>query len=510
MADLLIRHRGAPRARAARRQRGDALVAAASILAPSRQLRLNNYPWQTEAWNFYRDGVGAFKYGMLWHAQTMSRVRLTAAVSIPGGEEPEPITDGPAAELMAEFFGGPAGQSQYMYDMDVQLEVPGEGYVVAQPEPDGGDPDAKRWAVRSNTEINVTSGRVTINGARAKAVDLWQVEVDEGVWENLPYETLVFRQWIADQEKHWRADSPTRGALRTLRIIDLLERRIMAMAVSRLASNGLLLYPNEVTFPAKPGFENAPDPFTAEWLDIAAKTIENPGSALAAIPMPIKVPQQFIDSFKHMDFSNTFDERLMEILSMEYDALATAMNMPKEVVTGMGSTSHWNAWTLDEQGVETHIKPPAELMCQGVTRGWLHPALKASGAPTRTDQGEIICWYDTSELDVPPDRSQAADDAYDRQVINASSYRNAKGFSEADKPTNSELRDQLLVQMAKDPASAPAAIEELTGTPVAGASTGPGGVDDGSPANQPTPATGPETPAQAPRTPAQPPAPSAG
>src|SRR5262252_1818652 len=136
------------RHRAARRSE-TVLTAAASILAPSRQLRLNNYPWQQEAWQFYREGVGAFKYAMLWHAQTMSRVRLTAAVSIPGGEEPEPITDGPATEMMAEFFNGPPGQSQFMYDMDIQLEVPGEGYVIAQPEPDGGDPNAKRWAVRS-------------------------------------------------------------------------------------------------------------------------------------------------------------------------------------------------------------------------------------------------------------------------------------------------------------------------------------------------------------------------
>lgn len=495
MADLLIRRRH----RVARSD-APALTAAASILMPSRMLRLNNYPWQSEAWNFYREGVGAFKYGMLWHAQTMSRVRLTAAVAVPGGEEPQPVTDGPAAELIAQFFGGPAGQSQYMYDMDIQLEVPGEGYVVAQPDGESGDPNAKRWAVRSNTELQVTSGRVRINGARGRSVDVWRVEVDEGVWEPLPYETLVFRQWIPDQEKHWRADSPTRGALRTLRIIDLLERRIMAMAVSRLASNGILFYPQEVTFPPKPGFEKAADPFTAEWLDIAGKTIDNPGSALAAIPMPVKVPQQYIKDFVHMDFANPFDERLMEILRMEYDNLATAMNMPKEVVTGMGSTSHWNAWTLDEQGIETHIKPPAEVICQGVTKGWLHPALLAEGQPTSTADGELICWYDTSELDVPPDRSQAADAAFDRQVITATAYRNAKGFSEADTPTKSELREQLLVQLAKDPTAAPAAIEELTGSPVAGVTTGPGGVEE----TQPAPAAGP------PRTPAQPSPPSAG
>ena len=125
MADVLVRRRGDSR-RSVTRHR-DVLTAAASIVRPSRQLRLSKYPWQTDLWNYYREGVGAFKFGMLWHTQTMSRVRLTAAISRAGGEEPEPISDGPAAEAMAEFYGGPSGQSQYMAAMDLQLQIPGEG-----------------------------------------------------------------------------------------------------------------------------------------------------------------------------------------------------------------------------------------------------------------------------------------------------------------------------------------------------------------------------------------------
>jgi hypothetical protein len=323
---------------------------------------------------------------------------------------------------------------------------------------------------------------------------LWQIEVDEGVWKTLPYETHVFKQWYPDAEKSWRPDSPARASLGALRVLRMLHNRVIAMSVSRLASNGILLYPQEVTFPPKPGYEGTPDPFTAEWLDIASKVIDNPGSALAAIPMPLKVPHSYIESFKHLDFANSYDERIAELINLYYDKLAIGMNMPKEVVTGMGGTNHWNAWQLDEQGITVHIAPAAELITQGVTKGWLHPALKAVGEKTRTPDGEIIVWYDTSELVVPPDRSAAADSAYDRQEISGKAYRREKGFAEGDKPTKQELREQLLLQMSKDATSAPVAIEELTGTPVAGATTGPGGEDDGTPASQPTPATGPNSP----------------
>jgi hypothetical protein len=472
---------------------------------PSRALRLNKYPWQSTLWNYYRDGIGAFKYAMLWHSQTMSRVRLTAAISEPGGDEPTPITEGPAVDAMLDFYGGPSGQSQYMGQMDLQLQIPGEGYVVGEEDPD--DSSKKIWCVKSNAEMQVVSGKKKRGGT----TDLWSVQIDEGVWKTLPEESVVFRQWIPDPERGWRPDSPARGALRTMQLIDMLERRVMAQAVSRLAMNGVLKIASEITFPINPDFKDAHDPFIAEWLDIAGKAIENPGSALAAMPLPLKIPAQYFDKIEHLEFANTFDERLMEILRFAYDSLAVAMNMPKEVMTGMGDTSHWNAWSLDEQGIETHIKPPAEQLVQGLTKTYLKPWLRAAGAPLFDSSGaEFIVWYDTSELDVPPDLSAAADAAYDRQAITRKEYATAKGFSGEALPTKSELREQLLLQMAKDPANAPAAIEELTGSPVAGASTGPGGVDGGTPSTQPTPATGPRTPSmpQAPANPSQPTAPA--
>lgn len=476
------------------------LVASAGIVAPNRLLRLQNYEWQRELWGFYRS-LDAFRYAMLWYSQTMSKVRITAAVARRGGDEPEPVTDGPAAEAVAEFFGGSSGQAQYMRQMSIQLGVPGEGYVFAVPDPD--TPGGMCWHVKSNTEIQVKSGRVQDPTTRvARTMDLWEFEVEEGQWTTQPPETLAFKQWYPDAEKSWRPDSPARAALNDMRVLAMLNSRVIAMSVSRLASNGILLYPQEITFPAKPGFEDELDPFTAEWLDIAGKVIENPGSALAAIPLPIKVPQQYIKDFTHMDFANTYDEKLAALIDLYYDKLSIGMNMPKEVITGLGETSHWNSWQLDEQGITVHIAPGAELMLAGATKGYLQPWLKAAGAPLRDAKGdEYIMWPDTSELVVPPDRSTAADQARDRVLISDAAYRREKGFGESDAPEKTEQRDQVLLHMAlTDPTNGPAAFEELFGTPLAGASPGPGGAD----VSQPPPASGPGQQAPPERNPSTP------
>ena len=491
MADTLKRTRRSE----VRTRRGgnnaEALTASAAIVAPTRNLRLFNLTWQNEAWNFYRT-LGTLKYGVNWRAQAMSRVRLRAAISHDDGEEPELLDDGPAADLMSQFFNGTPGQSQFMQQASIHAEVPGEMFVVISDDPDTNE---RCWYVKSTSELHPTSVRVrNASGRGSSVVDGWEMLIDAGVWQTLSPETIVFKIWQPDPQFSYLPDSPVQGVLRTLRTIDLMERRIIAQSVSRLASNGILYYPQEATFAPKPGYDpqSGMDPFTFEFLEVAGKTIENPGSALAAIPMPLKVPKDLIQYFVHQKYDSPYDERTMEILAYEYDRLATGLNLPKEMITGMGETSHWNAWALDESAVKIHVNPGAEMLCHGVTIGYLHPGLKAMGLSPITPAGRLIAWYDPSELVQPPDLSAAADQAYDRDEISGDAYRELKGMDTSMKPSKEQLREQLLLKMAKDPTNGPAAIEELTGSPVAGASTGPGGVDESdSPDDQPTPATGP-------------------
>jgi hypothetical protein len=198
-------------------------------------------------------------------------------------------------------------------------------------------------------------------------------------------------------------------------------------------------------------------------LDIAERAIDNPASALAALPLPIKLPSEHFDKFKHVPFSNPFDEKTMEILDGLYDKLSIAMNMPKEVVTGMGSTSHWNAWTLSEEGIETHIKPDAEAYCRGLTTAYLHPWLRAAGLPISNSEGTFIVWYDTEKLDTQPNLAEAADAARDRHIISDAAYRNSKGYTENDAPDNEELARQLLMDAVKaDPSMLQSVVSILT------------------------------------------------
>ncbi|MEU9323196.1 hypothetical protein AB0D91_05190 [Streptomyces canus] len=390
----------------------------------------------------------------------LSRIRLYAAKLEPGADEPVRAEAGTAVDFMTTLGGGVAGQASLMSGFGTQLAVPGESYLVGET-----INGVERWAVRSIDEVRAARQHFEV--------------IDENTpsngtkWRPLGDNSLVTRVWRPHKRFHYRADSPARAARGKMRELELINRYIMAQFLSRLASAGVILFPDEVTFPAKEEFAEAADPFVAEWIEIAATAIRNPGTASAVVPLPIKVPAEYVDKIKHIDFTLQLDEKILDKRESAIKGLATMLNMPAEVLLGMGDVNHWGQWMLEESALKTHIAPEAEIICQALTAGYLQPRLKASGVE---DWAQWVVWYDMSELTLRPDRSDNAFAAYDRMEINGSALRRETGFDEADKPTTEELQEQALKVIIKTlPSAAPSALPLLTGQHVDVTSNDPGG-----------------------------------
>lgn len=405
----------------------NALTASARLLNDIQRPIIKNLSWQEEAWGYYDSG-GDLWFAVNWRANALSRIRLRAAKLDPESSEPEFLDDGPAAELVGQLAGGIGGQAAIMKKFGQLLGVPGEGNLIIF------DKDAARVVeVRSNDDVRV---------APRSRPRQFQVRQGEADWETLPVESLVVRIWDPDPRESWRPTSMTRACLVYLREIDYYNRKIIAQLLSRLASNGFLLIPEEVTFPVNPAFKDAPDPFIAEIVDIASKAIRNPGTASAAIPIPLRVPAEFIERFRHLIVANEVSEADLNNRDRAVARLAATLDMPQEVVTGLGDTNHWNAAGLDAEGVKKHISPTAEIICHGLTEGYLRPMLEAAGE----DTGNIIVWYDPSELTAKPDLSDRAVQLNDKMLIDDEAARREAGFDQSDAPDPDELQKMLLRQ----------------------------------------------------------------
>lgn len=430
-------------------QQPNALTAAAApVTSPRTELIRNTDSWQEEAWG-YHESLGEFRYAVDWESKRLSRVRLYAAKLEPGADEPVRAEAGTAVELMTAMAGGVAGQATIMNGLATQLSVPGEGYLIVE-----NVNGIEQWSVRSNDEVRAARGGYEVADENA---------VNGGTnWRPLATNSLnPLRVWRPNKRWHHIADSPARAARSTMRELELVNRHIVAQYLSRLASAGVVIFPDEITFPVREEFADAPDPFIAEWIENGAEAIRTPGTAAGTLPMPIKVPGEWVDKIRHLDFTLKIDEKIIEKRDSAIKRLASQLNVPAEVLLGMSDLNHWNAWISDENSLKVDVAPDAELICQALTTGYLQPRLRASDVE---DWASWVVWYDMSELTLRPDRSADAIQLYDRLEIDGDALRRETGFDEADKPDDDELEQQALrILLRTQPQAALTALARLLG-----------------------------------------------
>lgn len=474
-----------------------ALTAAATTYTPQEYRAggiWHTQSWQAEAWGFYNT-LGEFSEAVDWQARAMSRIHLAAAEVMPEG--PQLLEEGPAADLMAAFCGGAPGHAAFLAAITPHLKVPGEGWLIAERSDPSIPLAAAEWGVYSTECVDARGGG-------------WWVQVGDSVWRPLAVDALPMRIHQPHPRYPWLATSSAEAAVPIMRRIDLIDRRIIAMMISRLAMNGLLLIPQEGTFSVPEQYADAPDPFVAELIDIAGKNIADPGRASAGIPIPVKFEGDLIAKWRLLKPEDPLDEWLLKEREDELGRLGDALSISRERVSGgIGQANHWSAWQISEEELRLSFAPTAELICGALTKAYLQPALQVMGlSPVGPNGGRLIAWYDPSELAARPDLAAAAQALYALGELSGVALRRESGFTEADAPDPKELAGWVWRTVLKDPNLSAEAVKQLIGAVVATPQApvaGEGGSVPG-PVPEPTlPATGPPpTRAVAPPVPAAP------
>lgn len=385
--------------------------------------------WQDTGWQHY-DICGELRFGVTWLGNALSRARLFAGYIDDNEDEPVAKEDGRPAELVAGIHGGQSGQSQMLQRIGVHLSVPGESFEVTFTE--GGE---QRWATLCSDEISEKAGKVVIQ------LDGEDVE--------LPPDHHIIRVWRPHPRKHWEADSPVRGLLPVLHELERLTAHILAQAESRLAGAGLLLVPDNITFPVQDEEGNPTQGVGAnEFLKVLVTAmvtpISNRDSASAVVPIVAQGPAEAIEAVKHLTFSTPLDEASMGLRQEAIRRLALGLDMPPEVLLGMADANHWSAWEISEAAVTQHIEPLLNVIAHGLTVGYLRPALRAEGHP---EPERWVVTYDTSELVNRPNRGPDALALFERGELTGQALRREHGFGESDGPTIAERAQRELRTM---------------------------------------------------------------
>lgn len=449
---------------------GTAVLASAALISKA-QVRTvvgRKQDWQRDAWDLY-DSVTELRYGVTWIANACSRARLYVGIVDPdGSSEPVPLdlsTDEDtgvvdldaqqAVAVLDELCGGQLGQSEMLRRIAIHLNVPGESYLIGfddaeadteqygqdVPNPvsdDHGD-EGRRWLVCSADELQSTGAGLKI---LSPEMPNEYIDID-------PERSTILRIWRPHPRVGYNADSPLLALRQPLRELVDLSAHITASAESRLAGAGVLFVPDELTTPSPEQSEGVnplhADPFTAALIEAMAAPLKNRDSASAVVPLVVRGPAEKGKELKHLSFNTPLDENIQDLRDSAIRRVATGMDMPPEVLTGMSGANHWTAWQVEESAIKLHIEPLLGLIADSLTTNLLRPALKALGI---NGWQKYAIWYDTSDLTMRPNRGPEADTAYANQVISDAAYLRELGFSEEDAPDEKERARRLMERVA--------------------------------------------------------------
>jgi hypothetical protein len=428
-------------------------------LKSGQQQKTTDTGWQDRAWAHY-DSTPEVRFAAQWISGAMSAATLYAGRLADDGKTIEHVTTGRAAEIVAAIAGGPEGQSQLLGRMGPHLVVPGEGWLVIRPRTDG--KDGMEWHVLSVQEVR-KQGQKLIAEIDGEDVEVPPADPDGPADDKAP---VAIRVWQPHPRRYLEADSPVRASLGVLEELQLLNAAVSAIARSRLTGRGVLLVPKGTRFPSTPVQGDAEDDLIEVFMEVAETAIREPMSASATVPIILEVPAEHIAAIKHLTFESDFDELAIKLRDEQIRRWAAGMDVPAEVLLGMGGINHWGAWQLKEEAIALGVQPRLDTVAHAFTTQWLRPLL--DGEP---DADRYVVATDTSALRVRGNRSQTALEVFKVGGIGGAARRRETGFTEDDAPTAEEVaaRRRTEQQQEEEPgqgeAPAPLPVDESEGEP---------------------------------------------
>lgn len=436
--------------------------------------------WQTSAWD-YRDTVPELQFVASFVRSSLGRLRVFPAERRPRGISPQPldrppgVTQGPGADEIeldsdikpAVREAAIAASSRLNLDqhgstllarLGENLEFAGEAYLLGE----DGD-EGETWSIRSVSEVQIGNGTVRLvdpgSGAGGRDLEPGRHELLR-LWNPHPR----YEQW---------PDSPIAALLETCEAMVLLSRRGRAHDRSRISKGKALFLPWELSLQRAgsapvsadaEGVDEDDDPFMDELTSYMMTPITNDADPSAIVPLIVRGQTHTPDGSAlmkdaigtvdlHNDDPKDLDTRRDNLVAI----LARGIDLPPEVLTGIGDTNHWNGAVISAETVKSHIEPRAERMVDALTVAYLWPALKAMGF-SRAEREKVCLWFDPSELMQDPDRGQAAKDAHESGVISDATMRRALGFTDEDKPSDMEKLTRTLTEGRAYEASIPVLI----------------------------------------------------
>lgn len=395
--------------------------------------------WQTELWRLY-DCVPEFSRGANWIGQACSRVRLYVAEVNENGEVQREVKPGSRiGKVGASLLGGPERQPDLLRLAGTSMIVSGEFWILGL----SVDGDEDKWFVVQPNELRQLENFLSY----PEADPLRQFVYDTG---NTRYELregrdIVFRVWTPHPNFTACADSPGRTLQMTLVELEILSQYILAQARSRLASGGVWPWPASAEQPSDDSQPVNADSLMQRMLDAAKANLTNYGSAAQLVPIIVEMPIDVFDKIKDpIMFGTILSEQAMKLREENRSVVAHGLEIPPEIITGMGDSTHWNGPMIDQSGVDTAVVPILTRIVNALTEIILVPWLKIND-PKNVKKYRV--WFDTAALVNRPNRLKETLELYQQGIVSLDEVLKAADLPESAKMSEDEALKEFVKKL---------------------------------------------------------------
>lgn len=418
--------------------------------------KFGNRDWQIEGWRLY-DIVPEHRFLANWIGDSVAQARLFVTEVAETGEETGEVTEDRIARLAAVPLGTGAQRDDNLRLAGVDLAVGGECWIVG--EGAASDPGSAEgsWFVVTGAAFSRRGDEVQVARPKTRGGD--KLTLRDGT-------DILIRCWRPHPNDVDQADSPTRAAIVPLREIELLTKREFAELDSRLTGAGIMFLPEGIDFPRGQDDPEGLAGFMAYLQRAAATSMRDQGTASAVVPMMATIPDHMVEHLDKLRPITFWSELSAEINPMKDRAItrvASAFEIPNEILVGMATANHWTAWAISEEGIK-RIRSYLAYIADALTRGFLRPALAIMGV---ANPDRYAFSFDTAPLAARPNRMEEALQLWDRLLLSDEEAVKAGAFSADQMPTIQQRAQMLLLKIvqARPELLADPAIQTLLGLP---------------------------------------------
>lgn len=240
-----------------------------------------------------------------------------------------------------------------------------------------------------------------------------KVRGEDGKFRDLDPGWKWFRAWRPDTSDQYAATSAYKAELDTLEAMYVHQLADAAIATSRLAGAGILYIPND-EFQDIPVLDGGkPEPGSQQHFEERLRgamtdSLKNRDVQDAWVPLTMFGSAEFGDAIRHVlmersDDAKGYNERMRGYA----EKFGRGIDLPAEVITGMGETNHWAAWKVDQNTWSYYLEPLVEVLRDAILQNFIAPIALLLGFT-----GTIAIEIEATDVIVKPDRTDAAIRAY--------------------------------------------------------------------------------------------------